>query len=109
MTTYTNPIAGIQDAKHGDELAIHPYGLRRILERGLTVEGIYQALDCQEAEMVGHWPMVGRPSAHCLIFGVDDSGKDLHILVAYPESGLIITAYEPTLPKWVNPRERVKP
>jgi hypothetical protein len=43
----------------------------------------------------------------CLVSGLTDLGRDLHIVASY--SGLpviIITVYEPHPPKWITPTER---
>ena len=96
---------GIQNYKHNGTLLYHDYALKRMIKRGLGVDDVQQALDCPEVEILENYPQVGRPSPECLILGVDDSGRALHILVAYPLAE-IITTYEPTAPKWINPRER---
>ena len=105
METFANPLPEIQYAKHNGELLYNSYALKRILERHLTLEQIEQALDFSGAEVLENYPQVGRLSPECLILGVDGVGKSIHILVAYPLAE-VITAYEPTLPKFINPRER---
>jgi hypothetical protein len=107
MESFTNPIPDIQDAKHKDELLYNSYALRRMLQRDLSVDCVKEALDCPSVEILENYPKIGRPSPECLMLGVDDTGKAVHILVAYPVAE-VITAYEPTLPRWVNPRERAK-
>jgi len=107
METLVNPIPAIQNAKHNGELLFHSYALRRIIERRLELVHIQQALNCSEAEILENYPQVGRPSPECLILGKDGTGRALHVLVAYPQVE-VITAYEPTPPKWINPRERGK-
>jgi len=107
METLDNPIPVIQNAKHNGRLLYHDYALRRMIERHLESVHIQQALNCSEAEILENYPQVGRPSPECLILGIDEAGKTIHILVAYPLAE-VITAYEPTLPKWINPRERGK-
>ncbi len=105
METFANPIPGILNAKHNGRLLYHSYALKRIIERGLELVHIQQALNCSEVEILENYPQVGRPSPECLILGMDETGKAIHILVAYPLAE-VITTYEPTLPKWINPRER---
>ena len=107
METFANPIPGIQNAKHNGSLLYHSYALKRMLERHLTLEQIEQALNFSEAEILENYPQIGRSSPECLILGVDGVGKSIHVLVAYPLAE-VITAYEPTSPKWINPRERGK-
>ena len=107
METFANPIPGIQNAKHNGRLLYHSHALRRIIERRLELVHIQQALNCSEAEILENYPQVGHPSPECLILGIDGTGRALHILVAYPLTE-VVTAYEPTPPKWINPRERGK-
>ena len=107
MDTFTNPIPMIQDAKHNDELLYNGHALRKMIERHLQLEHLRQALNSPEVEILENYPQAGRPSPECLILGRDGTGKMLHILVAYPLVE-VITAYEPTPPKWTSPHERGK-
>ncbi|MBI2328138.1 MAG: DUF4258 domain-containing protein [Chloroflexi bacterium] len=107
METFANPIPGIQNAKHNSELLYNAHALRKMIERHLQLEHVKQALNFQEVEMLENYPQVGRPSPECLILGRDETGRVLHILAAYPLAE-VITVYEPTPPKWINPRERGK-
>ncbi len=107
MESFANPLPEIQNAKHNGELLYHSYALKRMLERHLTLEQIKQALDSSEAEILENYPQIGRASPECLILGVDEAGKAIHILVAYPLAE-VITTYEPTPPKWISLRERGK-
>lgn len=102
-----NPIPGIQEAKHNGTLIYNPHGLRRMLERNLTMDCVLQALDCPRVEILENNSKIGRQSPDCLLLGTDGTGRVLHVLVAYPQAE-VITVYEPTLPKWINPRERAK-
>jgi len=105
MEAFANPLPEIQYAKHNGELLYNSYALKRMLERHLTLEQIEQALNFSEAEILENYPQIGRPSPECLILGVDGVGKSIHVLVAYPVAE-VITAYEPTPPKFTHPRER---
>lgn len=47
--------------------------------------------------------------ACCLLYGRTDEGRSLHIVCTTAEPLLvIITVYEPLLPKWVSPTQRGK-
>lgn len=107
MEAFDNPIPAIQNAKHNGELLYNSHALRRMLERHLKLEHIQQVLNCSKAEIIENYPQIGRPSPECLILGIDENGRALHVLIAYPQFE-VITAYEPTLPKWINLRERGK-
>lgn len=107
MDTVSNPIPLIQNAKHSEELIFCTHALQKMIQRGISVDQIEQVLDCSDVEILEVYPQIGRPSAECLILGIDKNGKYLHILVAYPITE-VITTYEPTLPKWITPRQRRK-
>jgi hypothetical protein len=105
LETLENPISAIQQAKHGVGLLYNDHALIRLIQRNITTKQIEQALNCQDVEVIRNYPRTGRSCPECLILGKEESGKYLHILAAYPTVE-IITAYEPTPPKWINPRER---
>jgi len=105
MGTLENPLPNIEDAKHNGQLRYCSHALQRMIERGFRVAQIETALNCTDVQVIENYPEVGRPSPECLILGVDGNGKFIHVLVAYPIAE-VITVYEPTLPKWKNPKER---
>jgi hypothetical protein len=105
LETLENPISVIQQAKHGVGLLYNGHALLRLIQRNITTEQIEQALNCHDVEIIRNYPRTGRLCAECLILGKERGGKHLHILVAYPTIE-VITAYEPTPPKWINPRDR---
>ena len=48
-----------------------------------------------------------RRGACCLLSGLTDNGRPLHIVCTTARSVLIlITVYEPILPKWITPTQR---
>ena len=105
MDSQNTFIPDIQNAKHQDGLYFRPYALEKMFSRQITIEQVEHALDCSEVETLEYYPPIGFPSAHCLIMGKEANGKYLHILVAYPVIE-VNTVYEPTLPKWLTPRQR---
>jgi hypothetical protein len=105
MDALENPIPEIQKVKHDDTLMYHPYALKRMIERQIQVDQLIEALNSTEVEVIENYPQIGRSSPECLILGRCGGGKYLHMLVKYPVYE-IVTTYEPTLPKFKNPRER---
>ncbi len=105
MDTLENPIRVVQQVKHGSGLLYNSHALRRMIQRNITTKQVEQALDCREVEILRNYPQTGRPCAECLILGEDEGRRYLHILTAYPMVE-VITAYEPTPPKWITPKER---
>jgi hypothetical protein len=44
-----------------------------------------------------------------LVYGIDQSGRDIHVVCTTAQSRLIIiTVYLPVPPKWVSPTQRGK-
>ena len=59
------------------------------------------------AEILEEYPSTGRgPSA--LLLGHTRTGRPLHAVVGYSRTGnlVIVTVYEPTMPKWRDPQTR---
>ena len=97
----------IQAAKHDVGLLYNGHALLRMIKRDITTKQVEEALDCRKPEILRNYPQSGKPYPECLILGEDVHGKNLHILTTYPTVE-IITVYEPSPPKWINPRERRK-
>jgi hypothetical protein len=102
---FGNPLPGIQSVKHGGNLYYPDHALMRCMERGFSIERIKDVLDSSKAEVLENTPSIGGASPRCLILGFDQIGKACHVVVAYPV-GVVVTAYEPTLPKWADYRTR---
>ena len=48
-----------------------------------------------------------RRGACCLLYGVTRAGRDIHVVCTTARPTLIIiTVYEPKLPKWLTPTQR---
>jgi|WetSurMetagenome_2_1015567.scaffolds.fasta_scaffold960183_2 hypothetical protein len=105
MDVFENPIPAIQKAKHDGTLLYHSHALKRMIQRQILVDDVIESLNCAEVEVIENYPQIGRPSSECLILGKYRDGKYLHMLVKSPVFE-VITTYEPTLPKFKNPRER---
>jgi len=107
MDSLANPIPTIQSAKHNKMLGISYHALRKMIQRNIEVQHIEQTLNWSEAEIVENYERGGRPFPSCLILGKDTDHRYLHVLVTYPTAE-VVTTYEPTMPKWINPRQRSK-
>lgn len=71
----------------------------------VSAEDLTEILD--GAELLEQYPSTGRgPSA--LLLGHTRGGRALHAVVGYSRTGnlVIVTVYEPTMPKWRDPRTR---
>jgi hypothetical protein len=101
-----NPIPKIQTAKHSGRLQFSDHALSRMIERGISVQRVEEALDCSSVDIIeNYYPSSGRTTTACLILGVDGSGTYLHVVVAYPIVE-VFTSYEPLPPYWSTPRIR---
>ncbi|WP_027718426.1 DUF4258 domain-containing protein [Desulfovirgula thermocuniculi] len=81
------------------------HAIKRCDSRGIEVEDVLTAI-CA-GEVIEHYPENARGES-CLILGKARDGTALHIVCAVDNEGraVIITAYRPTEPKWLNERTR---
>ena len=93
-----------KQAVHEQQIKISLHAAEEALAEHITRPEIEEAmLNAQLLEDYPDWWL--GPS--CLIHGLTDAGRDLHIVASY--SGLpvtIITVYEPHPPKWITPTLR---
>lgn len=59
----------------------------------------------ENAELIEDYPEDPR-SPSCLILGITESGRPLHIQCTYAPNVVVITAYEPKAEEWINWRVR---
>jgi hypothetical protein len=73
-------------------------------EEEISLDEVLQAI--RHGEVLEHYPE-HRRGACCLVCGLTQTGRPLHIVCTTAQPMLIlITAYEPRSPKWRTPRER---
>lgn len=110
MTLSFEIIAAVQTAKHEQRLKSPHNHLARMFEHGVDPSHVREALDHAEVEIfpetLEHHPNNRSPA--CTFLGWDAHGTALHVIVAYRKM-LVVTAYEPTPPRWVTPREKGVP
>lgn len=76
----------------------------RMKKRGITNSDIAEAI--ASGEILEDYPSDPR-GASCLINGVTQVGRPLHVVCTTDLADLtIISAYEPLPPKWITPRTR---
>ena len=59
----------------------------------------------KRAEIVEDYPN-DRRGPSCLILSWTRDGRPLHAVISYPPDVAVITVYEPTSDKWLDPRTR---
>ena len=90
-------------AASGD-LRITQHAQQEMAEDEISLDDVLDAI--QDGEILEHYPE-HRRGACCLVCGLTDKGRPLHIICTTAQPMLIlITAYEPRPPKWRTPRER---
>ena len=90
-------------AASGD-LRITQHAQQEMVEEGINLDQVLEAIS--RGEIVEHYPE-HRRGACCLVYGVTDRRRPLHVVCTTAQPMLIlITAYEPRAPKWRTPRER---
>lgn len=77
----------------------------RMIERHIAVREVEEVLLSESAEVIEDYPEDPR-SPSCLILGITDSGRPLHIQCTYAPNVAVITAYEPKADEWINWRVR---
>ncbi len=77
---------------------------QRMVEEGISVDAILEAVG--NGRIVEYYPRHRRGPC-CLVAGVTEAGRHLHVVCTTARPVLIIiTAYEPTPPKWATPTQR---
>lgn len=93
---------GNQAATGNLRLTLHAH--REMVEEEITLNELLEAIE--SGQVLEYYPE-HRRGACCLVSGTSVGGRPLHIVstTAHPVL-IIITAYEPKGPGWVNPMER---
>ena len=81
------------------------YTLPGAEKRHITLDEIEQAMTSATSEILEDYPQ-GRRGPSCLVLGVTERGRILHVQVSYPPIVWVVTLYEPDEEKWVDPRTR---
>ncbi len=81
------------------------HAFQRVVERNISEEEIRQA--GSRAEIIEDYPH-DKYSPSCLVFGLTDGHRPLHIQVCYTDSEMlkIVTIYEPEADQWIDFRTR---
>ena len=81
-----------------DNLFLTQHALKRMLERNISYENVKNII--LNGEIIEQYPD-DYPNPSCLIFGIVDNVRNLHIVIGVCDDKLwVITAYEPTTDKW---------
>ncbi len=97
-------LQSIQQAIAEGQYQYTAHALARTTERRISRAEIEQAVAA--AEIIEEYPD-DKYGPSCLLYGITEAGRVLHILVTLPPSPVkIITAYEPDSDEWDDFRAR---
>ena len=87
-----------------EEIRVTLHAQQEMVDEGITLEEVLHASGA--AQILENYPE-HRRGACCLLYGVTQEGRPLHIVCTTAQPVLvIITVYEPKPPKWVTPTRR---
>jgi len=81
------------------------HALKRRVERGITTLDIEHVI--LNGEIIEQYPE-DEPFPSCLIFGLTERGRPLHVVCANADVVKIITVYEPHEDEWIDFKRRKK-
>lgn len=82
------------------------HGSQRAAQRLITSAELETAM--MNAEVIEDYPD-DKYGPSCLLMGVADTGRVLHVQVSYPPTVKIITVYEPSLADWEDDYQTRRP
>jgi len=87
-----------------ENIRVTQHAQQEMVEENITLDEVLQAI--ATAQILENYPEHKRGPC-CLLNGVTDNGRPVHIVCTTAQPVLIIiTVYEPKLPKWVTPTQR---
>ena len=95
----------IQEAFAERRYLVTVHGAKQADRREITLREVREAIGSGAAEIIEDYPSDQR-GASCLVFGVTERGRMLHIQVSYPPRVSVVTTYEPDPAKWTDGRLR---
>lgn len=94
-----------EQASVGD-FRLTQHAQQEMAEEDISLAEVLEAVD--SAAVLENYPRHRRGPC-CLLHGTTDAGRHLHVVCTTAQPVLIIiTVYEPKLPKWVTPTERAR-
>ena len=87
-----------------DQIRVTAHAHQEMVDEAISLDEVYDVL--LEATVVENYPDHQR-GACCLVCGRTSRGRYIHVVCTTSrEIAIIITVYEPMLPKWATPFER---
>ena len=90
-------------ARVGD-LRVTQHAQQEMTEEQISLDDVLEAIS--QGIVLEDYPQ-HRRGACCLVYGRTRAGRAVHVVCTSAQPTLIIiTVYEPKLPKWITPRQR---
>lgn len=100
----SDALAGIRTLAAGGNIHVTRHALGEMTNRRILLEELTAAI--ANGEILENYPEHQRGPC-CLVNGTTAAGSPLHVVCTTAQPTLIIiTVYEPRMPKWKSPRER---
>src|SRR5438105_4771661 len=94
----------IQEQAASENIRVTQHAQQEMAEEEITLDEVLEAI--ASAQMLENYPE-HRRGACCLLNGLSQAGRGLHVVCTTARAILIIvTVYEPKPPKWVSPTRR---
>jgi hypothetical protein len=97
-------LAKIRAQVAAQEIRFSQHAQQEMTEEGILLDQVLQVI--AGARIIENYPDHRRGSC-CLLYGVDQAGRNIHIVCTTGQSRLIIvTVYLALPPKWLTPTQR---
>lgn len=94
----------IKEQASAENVRVTLHAHQEMVEEEITLEDVLDAIE--SSRLVENYPE-HRRGACCLLCGYTRNGRPIHVVCTTGREELIvITVYEPKLPKWVTPTRR---
>jgi len=105
VTGRSDLLEAIRAAVRRREYRLTLHGFREATADRISVSDIESAIIGGAAEIIEDYPDDPR-GASCLILGVTEAGRAIHVVVSYPPHVAVITVYTPDPERWADNRMR---
>ena len=85
------------------EVYFREHAIQKLVERNIAEKEVVEAIE--SGEIIEEYP-VDKYGPTCLIFGLTESRRPLHVLVSYSVPIWVVTAYEPDERQWLDHKIR---
>ena len=94
----------VRDQARTNNVRITQHAQQEMTDEGISLDEVLEAIS--DGQVVEDYAQ-HRRGACCLLYGRTRAGRDVHVVCTTDRPTLIIvTVYEPRLPKWVTPTQR---